>query len=749
MKKIVLLIFFIVLTAFAMQDQCFATDSSGLVKRRGDWSSCKSACADQNCYNNCQGRTRACFWGMSKTGDDFLKEWWNANSIPGAQKKDFCNTFIDRMDSIFQNDPPPKEEENPNILLASIIFWEKYKEFFVFCTAFDITGSLENGAPDFAGTLFGISTYKRLKDEPPEELFRRFLSSTDRDGEYGRGFNRKGYFYELSDKLNNEYKRIMDAQSKTDKLQKNFYTGEQKKNFITLKTNNEKKIPNIKLDEYISYLKKIKEPLSNFSPKWEPLIETEITLHNRIPYECHMLLTSGATVDGVKGGVDYLKKICNEYTLPHKINQQIADSLEIYYWNSAKKLKKYGYYLKYYPKGIFNREAEQELKASFVPVSEIVKKAETDFENGESLNNIIESITEYQENYSESSNDTLNAYIQKYTSIKDSVNNLINEWQANYPRGIYTAPRCSFFANGIWHPANINKLTELPEKNGKLSCYYPLSKYTGERLYGLYAYVEDRDSEDIFAIIKLEAKISNRNIVNGEETGFNPKLELVYKNKIADGHNSGLFWLNDTTTILFTETDYSINFTKKSNPELSWIDIQNIFYILNKNSNKIKHLNLHDTFHEKEDEVKIQTTIKKGKIQSISYKTESKKVTIPLNNRGDINGVLKYWDSNLGDVEITINGNIHKRFNEKGFSKIKKVKIKGCSFTPPRKIVGYRNTAGKNKYPIYETFSRQCENIAAETGMNLLLNSMHTYQADLNEFIPVFLVNYLDWNNME
>ena len=127
MQKILLLFFFIAISAFALEDQCFTVDSAGLVINRGDWSECKHKCADKNCYHNCEGRTRACFWGMPKTGDDYLSEWWKTNSISHNNKSIFCKKLASTMDSIFQNDNPLKVHESPNPLLASIIFWEKYK----------------------------------------------------------------------------------------------------------------------------------------------------------------------------------------------------------------------------------------------------------------------------------------------------------------------------------------------------------------------------------------------------------------------------------------------------------------------------------------------------------------------------------------------------------------------------------------------------------------------------------------------
>ena len=86
-------------------------------------------------------------------------------------------------------------------------------------------------------------------------------------------------------------------------------------------------------------------------------------------------------------------------------------------------------------------------------------------------------------------------------------------------------------------------------------------------------------------------------------------------------------------------------------------------------------------------------------------------------------------------------------FNEAGKSKVRKVKIQGCTFTPPRKITGYKNSKyGKN--PIYEKFSSKCEMVASETGMSILLESLKSYRYRDNEFIPKFLMLYLDWNNI-
>lgn len=89
-----------------------------------------------------------------------------------------------------------------------------------------------------------------------------------------------------------------------------------------------------------------------------------------------------------------------------------------------------------------------------------------------------------------------------------------------------------------------------------------------------------------------------------------------------------------------------------------------------------------------------------------------------------------------------------KGFDEKGRSKVSKVNIKGCSFNPPRKITGYKKTKyGKN--PIYEKYSAKCERVASETGMSILLDSVKTYRYRDGEFMPKFLILFLDWNDVD
>ena len=148
------------------------------------------------------------------------------------------------------------------------------------------------------------------------------------------------------------------------------------------------------------------------------------------------------------------------------------------------------------------------------------------------------------------------------------------------------------------------------------------------------------------------------------------------------------------------------------------------------------------------DKAEYNAKIKDGRILSVSFKTDSRSVFIPLNNWGEINGIIKYWDSDIGNVEVAVNASMPSLFDEHGRSKVTKVKIKGCTFTPPRKIISYKNTK-YGKEPVYETYSKKCEEVASETGMNLLLNAITPYRYRDGEFIPNFLIRFLDWNSIK
>ena len=132
----------------------------------------------------------------------------------------------------------------------------------------------------------------------------------------------------------------------------------------------------------------------------------------------------------------------------------------------------------------------------------------------------------------------------------------------------------------------------------------------------------------------------------------------------------------------------------------------------------------------------------------VSIKTDDETVDIPLNNWGEIDGVVKYWNSNIGNVEITVNASMPRGFDEKGKSKVVKVNIKGCTFTPPRKIISYKNTKF-GKIPVYEKFTPKCEAVATETGMSILLDSIKSYRFRESEFVPKFLMIFLDWNKVD
>lgn len=520
---------------------------------------------------------------------------------------------------------------------------------------------------------------------------------------------------------------------------------------------------------YLNYLKSLECDLSSSACKdWHLMIERELAIHRQIPVNCYCLMeehkanyTCHTALDYpwlppdkwlpayenmIVKGADQFKNECNEYNVSKSVATMIKDSLEDYFWASAKNHKQYKSYLNSFPSGKYKEEAEVKLRENFITVSEFIKDIERKYENGESLNSLTAMINKYQDEYNQKGNDTLNAYVQKYALLKDSIESIATEWQKNFSRGNYSNLLCSFTTNKNTYSVDKDDLTKLPEKNGHLSCYYPLSQYKGEMSYHLYD--EDRDEESVFAIVKFEADIVNRKIAKGMEEGFNPKLEMVYKNKISQGTENGIIRLNWSVEISFDSKSYKIKINDDEKKNLEWTEVRNVFYLLSKNKNKVKHLNLLSIYNAN-GEADFQPVLKNGKIQSMALKSESQTVFMPLNNMGNIDGTIKYWDSDIGNVEITINGNINKRFDEKGKSKVEKVKMAGCTFTPPRKVVGYRKTAGKSKYPIYEKFSNHCESVASDTGMELLLSSIGSYRARLNEFIPLFLVRYLDWNNME
>ena len=748
MKKILLTIFMITIAAFAARDRCFEKDSSGLVINSGDWPRCFHECANERCYSNCQGRTRACFWGMEKSGDEFLAEWYKSNSI-NSYKKDFCVQLAVTTDSVFQRDNPLSVSESPNIVIATVLFWNKYRDFLTFCTRYDISsnkwyehfneyyGDGDGYAKDYANALFGnINALHSYKQWSPKRQFWSFLLSNDRDGEYGRGFDGKGYFYKLSDELNNEYKRIKEVQERSEKSMGAFWGGSINQNFVSNRTEN------ISLTEYLNYLNEIKDPLSSFSSKWKPLIEREIQIHGQIPDKCFALLKYFGRGE-IKKGIEPIKKTCNEKVFSKDVYKVFLDSLEKNYWDNASIRGLYGYYLKNFPQGKYTADAEDGLNKNKMPVSEIIKKAKAEYESGHSLSLAIDYLSEYRENYSARSDISLNAVLDKYVSIKDSVERLCEKLKSSrsYDDEYKTMSRCSFVSGEDSYIVEMDSLMKLPRKNGNMTCMYPLYS-----------------SDDIFSIIVSELVIKDKKIKEGKETGINPhNMDIVYRKFINDGTSSGFFIYGNIYKVLFDKNGYHIEFLDGTDSKLKPSVVRDIIYLLNGNKNSAKYLECMPIISISDFDVgpscrdekeKYEARLQNGRIKSVSIKTNDETVYIPLNNWGKIDGVVKYWNSDIGNVEITVNATMPKGFDEKGRSKVSKVNIKGCSFNPPRKITGYKKTKyGKN--PIYEKYSAKCESVASETGMSILLDSVKSYRYRDGEFMPKFLLLYLDWNNVD
>lgn len=748
MKKILLTIFMITIATFAAKDGCFEKDSSGFVINSGDWSRCFHECANERCYSNCQGRTRACFWGKEKSGDEFLAEWNKSNSI-NSYKKEFCVRLAVVMDSVFQRDNPLSVSESPNIVIATALFWSKYRDFLTFCTRYDISsrkwyehfneyyGNGDGYAEDYANALFGnAKAPQSFKQWSQERQFWSFMLSNDRDGEYGRGYDGKGYFYKLSDELNNEYKRIKDVQEKSEKSIGAFVGGTITQNFVSNRTEN------ITLTEYLNYLNEIKNPLSLFSLKWKPLIEKEIQIHGQIPDKCFALLKYFGREE-IENGVEPIKKTCNENVFSKDMYKVFLDSLERKYWDNASVRGLYGYYLKNFPQGKYIADAEEGLNKNKMPVSEIIKKANAEYESGRSLSLAIDYLNEYRENYSVRSDVSLNAVLDKYVSIKDSVERLCEKLKSNrsYDDEEKNISRCSFVSGEDSYIVEMDSLIKLPRKNGNMTCMYPLYS-----------------NEGIYSIVVSELVIKDKKIKEGKETGINPhNMDIVYRKFINNGASSGFFIYNNIYKVLFDKNGYHIEFLDGTDSKLEPSAASDIIYLLSGNKNSAKYLECMPIISIsdfgvgpscRDEEEKYEAKLQNGRIKSVSIKANDETVYIPLNNWGEIDGVVKYWNSDMGNVEITVNAAMPKGFDEKGRSKVSKVNIKGCSFNPPRKITGYKKTKyGKN--PIYEKYSAKCESVASETGLSILLDSVKSYRYRDGEFMPKFLLLYLDWNNVD
>lgn len=745
----------------AEQDRCFEKDSSGFIANGGDWGKCKSFCNGNGIHDG-SSRTLACFWGMGETNEDFFKKSYDENIKSENKqffslkdyKEAFCLSLALSIDSAFQMDSPLKVKESLNEIIATYLFWSNYRDYIALCPSYTISrekwdehfkecysyNTCYSGNPsplDFAEALFSDSQKGRLGNLSKKEQLWFLLLSKDRDSDNDY---KKGYFYRLSKKLDDEFDRIKKNQSEMKKYKKEIDIGMKKKNFITedFKKNHRK---DVLLDEYLNYLKAIKKILSEISPRWKSLIDDEIAIHKQIPYECEMMLTNGASRKSVKRGVEYIKNTCSEYVLPYELHKRIFNSLEDYYWKGADKYELYGYYLKNFPKGKYYGLAKNRSKSAFIPASEMIKKADLKFDKGISLNEIIDDLDEYQENFPEVTDEILYKSIEKYSSIRDSVLSYLNRFESrkndDYDNSIYM---CSFSTGKNTYKVESDSLKKLPEKNGKMSCIYPL-----------------HTTEKIFSIVIQNFSIRDRKIFEGKEMGFDPNnMEMNYKRTINANKEEGFFVYN-SYKVSFNKNGYSIKFPTESNYALEPFDAQNIIYLLSKNENSAYYLaclpdvllsdyGLSPSCSDVRDE-KHEIKIKNGRIQSVLFKTDSRTVFIPLDNWGNINGTIKYWDSDVGNVEVTVNANMPQLFDDKGRSKVSKVKIKECTFTPPRKIISYKNTK-YGKSPIYETYSKKCEDIAEDTGMNLLLNAITPYRYRESEFMPKFLIRFLDWNSI-
>lgn len=525
-------------------------------------------------------------------------------------------------------------------------------------------------------------------------------------------------------------------------------------------------------DDYLNYLQTVKSLKCNFRDEifskpckeWNDIVEREILVHQQIPVDCYCLIKehekdflcnmylgnmsvinnwTPAYKRKIMNGADFFREACNEYSTSHLIASMISDSLEEYYWTSVKHHEMYREYLKSFPDGKYKDEAVQSLKKNRVNLAQFVKKVEEEFEDGNPLDNAVMDIVGYQNNYPEESDELiLNNMLDKFNRLKDTVSLIYQnlkskERQDENKKNIIM---CSFVSGNKTYQVEMDSLNKLPQKDGDMRCLYPLYSSRG-----------------VFAIVLQEYSIKNRKINKGKELGIDPRgKKVVYKNIISGNIAKGKFEYS-YVDVLFDQKGYSIIFPDESDAELLPSVASDIIYLLSKNKNSARYLECipfisiynyeagpmcRDDRNEK-----YEAKIKNGRIQSVSIKTDDETVYIPLNSWGEIDGVVKYWNSNIGNVEITVNANMPRGFDEKGKSKVVKVNIKGCTFTPPRKIISYKNTKS-GKMPVYEKFTPKCEAVATETGMSILLDSIKSYRFRESEFIPKFLMIFLDWNKM-
>ncbi|OWV00517.1 MULTISPECIES: hypothetical protein [unclassified Fibrobacter] len=751
---------------WAAKEECFElTSDSSITIAAGSWSDCEKRCSKNNGFE----KGYACFWGYDKTNQEHLEEWYH-KFIPADERKhyslkdyknNFCETLTSSIDSVFQNDDLEYVKGALNKPLAKFSFWSKYRDFIFFCDARNfnrVDSKIKMGGitpSQFADTLLGFSPGRSKlfsKEEwTKEDFFWSFILS-----------NKQPYFESLGKNIDKEYNRIEKEQSNWLKKNKSksteFYLNVvPKKHFIS----NEDSVNDLKYDDYVSYLVKLKDEMKSLSPKWMPLIDRELQIHQQMSADCYCLLKEyegdslcrrqernmvpyeawiNTFESRLRSGSDYFKKNCSVLDVTEKIASTISASLEDYYWVSARNHNQVKSYLINYPEGKYKTEAEDLLKANRVPIPKLVKQVNEMYEDGESLNKIIGLIDKYQDDYDEKYNETLNKQKDVFSGLRDTLQTLMEKWKINVKRNEYIESGCSFRTKKGAYDVEKDDLSKLPEKNGALTCYYPLLQYTGEtvRVYG-----DDQDAEDVFAVVKLDANIVDRKIKNGIAKGFGLELGKVYEDVITNGLHKGVIHLDYAVDVMFDEKGYSIKFLLEDNEnELDNVQIRNMFYILNSNKKKIKYL-FPDKILASDEDLAFKAKVTKNQVKEVYFYTGNQNVSIPLNNLGEINGKIKYWDSDIGNVEIFVDAN-KPILDGSANSKITQVKIKGCTFNPPRKIVSYKKVK-KDKIPVYEKYSKQCESIADEMGMDVLLtpwnqNAYYYHQA----FIPDFLYIYVE-----
>lgn len=767
------------------KDECFeVTSDSNITVAAGSWSDCEKRCKKNDGFE----KGYACFWGYDKTNREFYKEWYE-KFIPKENrmyqsledyKKSFCQFLQPRIDSIFQVDDFSVVGNSLNKSLAEMKFWRKYVEFIFFCEQRNIN---INEWPDQEMSSFFRAPHNRMvvKSLPPVGILSKNLFGLQKAGgpknyantdvsnwtkkEIFWGFmfsNKQAYFETLGKNIDKEYNRIEKEQSNWLKKNKSksaeFYLNIlPQKHFVS----NGDSMDDLKHDDYVSYLVKLKDDMKNLSPKWIPLIDEELQMHQQMPADCYCLLKEyegdslcraqmrnmesyetwlNAYESRLRSGSGYFKKSCSDLDVTEKIASTISASLEDYYWVSARNHNQVKSYLINYPEGKYKTVAEDLLKAMRVPVPELIKRVKEMFEDGESLNKIVGFIDKYQDDYDEKYNEALNKQKNEFSSLRDTLQILMEKWKTNIKRNENIESGCSFRTKKGEYDVEKDDLSKLPEKNGLLTCYYPLLQYTGKviRVYG-----DDQDAEDVFAVVKLDANIVDRKIKNGIAKGFGLELGKVYEDVITNGLHKGVIHLDYAVDVMFDEKGYSIKFLFEDDEnELDNVQIRNMFYILNSNKKKIKYL-FPDKLLASDDDFSFKAKVTKNQVKEVYFRTGNQNVAIPLNNQGEINGTIRYWDSDIGNVEILVDAS-KPVIDGIANSKITQVKIKGCTFKTPRKIVSYKKVK-KDKIPVYEKYSKQCESIADETGMDVLLtpwnqNAYYYHQA----FIPDFLYIYIE-----